>query len=148
MTPGRGSEDQRSIVCGVDGSHSARAALRVATRVARELGQRLVVAYVVQPKPTVDRFGSNLVDSANVGSRGRGPVKAALLGGVSADLIGVARCPVLVIPPAFAAVVPRQRRESALVNECESMRQGKDDSGRSPTKPGSTAKSEQDAAVH
>jgi nucleotide-binding universal stress UspA family protein len=34
-----------------------------------------------------------------VGSRGRGAVKAALLGSVSTDLIGVARCPVLVVPP-------------------------------------------------
>jgi nucleotide-binding universal stress UspA family protein len=33
-----------------------------------------------------------------VGSRGRGAVKAALLGSVSTDLIGVARCPVLVVP--------------------------------------------------
>lgn len=38
-----------------------------------------------------------------VGSRGRGAFKAALLGSVSADVIGVARCPVLVVPPAAAA---------------------------------------------
>lgn len=34
-----------------------------------------------------------------VGSRGRGAVKAAFLGSVSSALIGVARCPVLVVPP-------------------------------------------------
>ena len=34
-----------------------------------------------------------------VGSRGRGAVKAALLGSVSTALIGVARCPVLGVPP-------------------------------------------------
>lgn len=34
-----------------------------------------------------------------VGSRGRGALKSALLGSVSKDLIGVARCPVLVVPP-------------------------------------------------
>ena len=33
-----------------------------------------------------------------VGSRGRGAFKAAFLGSVSRDLIGVARCPVLVVP--------------------------------------------------
>jgi nucleotide-binding universal stress UspA family protein len=38
-----------------------------------------------------------------VGSRGRGAFKAALLGSVSADVIGVARCPVLVVPPGAAA---------------------------------------------
>jgi nucleotide-binding universal stress UspA family protein len=34
-----------------------------------------------------------------VGSRGRGALKAAFLGSVSTSLIGVARCPVLVVPP-------------------------------------------------
>jgi nucleotide-binding universal stress UspA family protein len=35
-----------------------------------------------------------------VGSRGRGRFKAALLGSVSNSLVGVARCPVLIVPPA------------------------------------------------
>jgi nucleotide-binding universal stress UspA family protein len=34
-----------------------------------------------------------------VGSRGRGPLKAAFLGSVSSGLMGVARCPVMVVPP-------------------------------------------------
>jgi nucleotide-binding universal stress UspA family protein len=38
-----------------------------------------------------------------VGSRGRGTFKAALLGSVSADVLGVARCPVLVVPPGAAS---------------------------------------------
>lgn len=38
-----------------------------------------------------------------VGSRGRGAFKAAFLGSVSRDLIGIARCPVLVVPPGAAA---------------------------------------------
>jgi nucleotide-binding universal stress UspA family protein len=38
-----------------------------------------------------------------VGSRGRGAFRAAFLGSVSRDLIGVARCPVLVVPPGAAA---------------------------------------------
>jgi nucleotide-binding universal stress UspA family protein len=33
-----------------------------------------------------------------VGCRGRGALKAAFLGSVSASLIGVARCPVMVVP--------------------------------------------------
>ncbi|HEU5361908.1 MAG TPA: universal stress protein [Gaiellaceae bacterium] len=37
-----------------------------------------------------------------VGSRGRGAFKAAFLGSVSAELIGVARRPVLVVPPGAA----------------------------------------------
>jgi nucleotide-binding universal stress UspA family protein len=34
-----------------------------------------------------------------VGSRGRGALKAAFLGSVSHNLVGVARCPVLIVPP-------------------------------------------------
>ena len=34
-----------------------------------------------------------------VGSRGRGAFRAAFLGSVSTNLVGVARCPVLVVPP-------------------------------------------------
>ncbi len=34
-----------------------------------------------------------------VGSRGRGAFKAAFLGSVSYNLVGVARCPVLIVPP-------------------------------------------------
>jgi nucleotide-binding universal stress UspA family protein len=37
-----------------------------------------------------------------VGSRGRGAFKAAFLGSVSNALVGVARCPVLVVPPGAA----------------------------------------------
>jgi nucleotide-binding universal stress UspA family protein len=34
-----------------------------------------------------------------VGSRGRGAFRAAFLGSVSTALVGVARCPVLIVPP-------------------------------------------------
>jgi nucleotide-binding universal stress UspA family protein len=37
-----------------------------------------------------------------VGSRGRGRFKAAFLGSVSNSLVGVARCPVLIVPPGAA----------------------------------------------
>lgn len=47
---------------------------------------------------------ADLADEENaelivVGSRGRGAFKAAFLGSVSTSLVGVARCPVLVVPP-------------------------------------------------
>jgi nucleotide-binding universal stress UspA family protein len=38
-----------------------------------------------------------------VGSRGRGAFKAAFLGSVSTSLIGLAGCPVLVVPPGASA---------------------------------------------
>ena len=37
-----------------------------------------------------------------VGSRGRGAFRAAFLGSVSNALVGVARCPVLIVPPGAA----------------------------------------------
>jgi len=42
-----------------------------------------------------DEEGAELIV---VGSRGRGALRAAVLGSVSTDLIGVARCPVVVVP--------------------------------------------------
>jgi nucleotide-binding universal stress UspA family protein len=38
-----------------------------------------------------------------VGSRGRGRFKAAFLGSVSNSLVGIARCPVLIVPPGAGA---------------------------------------------
>jgi nucleotide-binding universal stress UspA family protein len=38
-----------------------------------------------------------------VGSRGRGAFKAAFLGSVSSSLVGVARCPVVIVPRGAAA---------------------------------------------
>lgn len=165
MTRTDGNHAQRSIICGIDGSDGARVALRIAARLARELGLRLVVVHVVQPQPTArglgptagelatlpldtvlvggealvdrvleeERLGAaerrvllgfaadRLADAADdlgaelivVGSRGRRGLKAAWLGSVSADLIGVARCPVLVVPPGVAPGNDGRPRASA-----------------------------------
>lgn len=50
-----------------------------------------------------DLADEEAVELIVVGSRGRGAFKAAFLGSVSNDLIGVARCPVLVVPPGAAS---------------------------------------------
>jgi universal stress protein E len=42
-----------------------------------------------------------------VGSRGRGAFRAAFLGSVSNSLVGVARCPVLIVPPGATEGWPR-----------------------------------------
>jgi nucleotide-binding universal stress UspA family protein len=47
-----------------------------------------------------------------VGSRGRRGFKAAWLGSVSADLVGVARCPVLIVPPGAASTPGRREMGS------------------------------------
>jgi nucleotide-binding universal stress UspA family protein len=49
-----------------------------------------------------------------VGSRGRGPFKAAFLGSVSTDVVAVARCPVLVVPAAAATAGDPEGRSAAL----------------------------------
>ena len=145
-----------SIVCGVDGSAEARAALQVAAGLAERLRLRLVVAHVAEPAyipPAAaaslggpagryavmeevesqeenaerlleevlansglvhaerraavgvpDEWLADLADEEDaellvVGSRGRGAFRAAFLGSVSGSLVGVARCPVLIVPP-------------------------------------------------
>jgi nucleotide-binding universal stress UspA family protein len=64
------------------------------------------VAHVtIQPGPAADLLRSSLADGATlgvVGSRGRGPVRAALLGSVSADLVRAAPCPVVIVAPGAA----------------------------------------------
>jgi nucleotide-binding universal stress UspA family protein len=144
-----------SIVCGVDGSTDAAAVLRVAARLAKRLGLRLVVAHVAEParlpyaaavsfdgsvgrsslmedvrshEAAAERLLDEIVTAASidvadrraavgdpaerladladeeaaalivVGSRGRGAFKSAFLGSVSHTLVGVARCPVVIVP--------------------------------------------------
>jgi nucleotide-binding universal stress UspA family protein len=148
-----------SIVCGVDGSNDAQAALQVAADLAARLELRLVVAHVAEPdyipyaaaapfggragrhavfeaaeaqeenaerllekvvaaaglgdaeqRPCVGVPAERLADLADeeeaelivVGSRGRGAFKAAFLGSVSTSLVGISRCPVLIVPPGGA----------------------------------------------
>ena len=62
--------------------------------------QRVVIGYAAERLADLaDEEGADLIV---VGSRGRGAFKAAFLGSVSTSLIGVARCPVLVVPPGAA----------------------------------------------
>jgi nucleotide-binding universal stress UspA family protein len=59
--------------------------------------RRVVVGYAAERLADLaDEEGAEVIV---VGSRGRGAFKAAFLGSVSTSLIGVARCPVLVVPP-------------------------------------------------
>jgi nucleotide-binding universal stress UspA family protein len=62
--------------------------------------RRVVVGYAAERLADLaDEEGAEMIV---VGSRGRGAFKAAFLGSVSTSLIGVARCPVLVVPPGAA----------------------------------------------
>jgi len=61
-----------------------------------EVEQRVVPGLAAER--LADLADEEAADMIVVGSRGRGAFKAAVLGSVSSELIGVARCPVLVVP--------------------------------------------------
>jgi nucleotide-binding universal stress UspA family protein len=56
------------------------------------------VEYGLPPERLADLADEERAEVIVVGSRGRGRLAAAFLGSVSSDLIGLARCPVLVVP--------------------------------------------------
>jgi nucleotide-binding universal stress UspA family protein len=107
-----------TIVTGFDGSEESRRALRVARRLGDRLDLEVVPVFVgpvggwrdarpVQVGVEVgdpvhelrERAAREHVRLLAVGSRGRGPLRQALLGSVSATLAASAPCPVLVVPP-------------------------------------------------
>jgi len=71
-----------------------------ATMGLEDADRRVVVGYAAER--LADLADEERADMIVVGSRGRGAFKAAILGSVSTSLIGVARCPVLVVPPGAA----------------------------------------------
>jgi len=69
---------------------------------ARIPGLAAVDEIMIQPGPPAEVLLSALDDGAVlgvVGSRGRGPLRAALLGSVSNELVEEASCPIVVVPP-------------------------------------------------
>jgi nucleotide-binding universal stress UspA family protein len=71
-------------------------------QIAVELGlqdaeRRVVVGF--PPEGLADLADEEIAELIVAGSRGRGRFKAAFLGSVSNSLVGVARCPVLIVPP-------------------------------------------------
>ena len=84
------TDDQEAVAKGLLTRLSAATGLEQADR-------RIVIGYPAERLADLaDEEGAELIV---VGSRGRGAFKAAFLGSVSSSLIGVARCPVLVVPP-------------------------------------------------
>ena len=51
---------RRSIVCGVDGSPDAQAALAIAREFAERLGNRLILAHVAEPVAEGEHRGERL----------------------------------------------------------------------------------------
>lgn len=79
-----------------------RTAEELLDRVAREeevTAQERRALHGVPAECLADLADSEDASFIVVGSRGRGAFRGALLGSVSQDLLGIARCPVLVVPP-------------------------------------------------
>jgi nucleotide-binding universal stress UspA family protein len=86
-------EAMKTIVCGVDGSPGARAAIRVATALAEAIGARLVAVHVLDrladASPTAERVAANVlydeVPDARAEARGAVGDVAERIAAVAAD---------------------------------------------------------------
>ena len=100
----------RSIGVGYDGKTESSHARTVAAALAEELGASVATITVTEdgdakpadPDDAADELvkRSAELDLLVVGSRGYGPVRHALLGSVTQELLKAAACPVLVVPRA------------------------------------------------
>jgi len=97
----RAEFELRSVGVGYDGRTEGGHARAVAEALARELGAELTTITVEEgegdpAEVLVER--SRDLDLLVVGSRGYGPIRHALVGNVSWDVLRSAACPVLVVP--------------------------------------------------
>jgi nucleotide-binding universal stress UspA family protein len=135
-----------AIICGVDGSAESERALSVAVALGERMGLEALPVFVdpagswnlAAPSATEILTGDparELRERATcgdarlvvVGSRGRGPLRRALLGSVSAALAASAPVPVLVVPPGArvsAAGGPRPAASAARRREPVSIAHG------------------------
>ena len=98
--PGRRGKDFDEV----EGEHRVKAEAAVRELVA-EIGQDVEVqvdAFLEDPAETLIRVSEHL-DLLVCGSRGYGPLRAVLLGGVSRRVAAEAHCPVIVLPRGVAA---------------------------------------------
>ena len=90
-----------TIGVGYDGRSEAGHAREVASALAADLGASLATITVAEGEGDPAEMlaeRSHELDLLVVGSRGYGPVRQVLIGGVSAELMRRAACPVLIVP--------------------------------------------------
>ena len=83
----------------VEGEHRVQAEAALRRQVA-ELGTDVAIeaeVFIGEPAEALTTVSGNL-DLLVMGSRGYGPLKAVLLGGVSRQVAAQAHCPVIVLP--------------------------------------------------
>jgi nucleotide-binding universal stress UspA family protein len=98
---GRERLEIATIGVGYDGRSEAGHARKVATALAADLGASVETITVGEDEgdpAEVLAARSRDLDLLVVGSRGYGPVRQVLIGGVSAELMRRAACPVLIVP--------------------------------------------------
>jgi len=94
------------VVCAVDESDAAGPVLDTAGGLAAACGTGLIAVHAVEAgEGAAEQAGAALLV---VGSRGRGHLRSAVLGGVSRELASSGPCPVMVVsgPAATAAARP------------------------------------------
>ncbi|MGH2986310.1 MAG: universal stress protein [Solirubrobacterales bacterium] len=98
---GRERLEIATIGVGYDGRNEAGHAREVATALAADLGASVETITVAEDEgdpAEVLAARSRELDLLVVGSRGYGPVRQVLIGGVSGELMRRAACPVLIVP--------------------------------------------------
>ena len=98
---GRERLEIAAIGVGYDGRNEAGHAREVATALAADLGASVETITVAEDEgdpAEVLAARSHELDLLVVGSRGYGPVRQVLIGGVSGELMRRAACPVLIVP--------------------------------------------------
>lgn len=98
---GRERLEIAAIGVGYDGRNEAGHAREVATALAADLGASVETITVAEDEgdpAEVLAARSRELDLLVVGSRGYGPVRQVLIGGVSGELMRRAACPVLIVP--------------------------------------------------
>jgi nucleotide-binding universal stress UspA family protein len=104
------------VVCGLDSSHHAPAVLACASALAQRIELPLDVIHAPEPGDPARVLLDALAEDAVlcvVGARGQGPLRAALLGSVTGELVEEAPCPVVVVPP--EAQLPELDERPAIV---------------------------------
>ncbi|MEJ7784068.1 MAG: universal stress protein [Solirubrobacteraceae bacterium] len=101
--PFDGTVGRMAMLAEIDAGEEVAARLLEQVAAAAELpdaGRRVAVGHPAERLAELaDEEDAELIV---VGSRGRGGFRAAFLGSVSSSLVGVARCPVLIVPPGAA----------------------------------------------
>lgn len=112
-----------TLLCATDDSARGAESVEVASALAERAGLRLLLAHREGgSRSDAGDAAARLADTARecgarllvVASRGRGALRAAVLGSVSRELVACAPCPVVVVPPGAGDALTAHDRERPL----------------------------------